>query len=120
MITRESKFQTSVYRKPTFTGLGSSFFSFCPMKFKTTSIQTLIVRAFRICSTYISLHMEFNFLRNFFSNNGYPRSMIDKLIKKFLDTRYSRRNTLTEDASIHDFYVSSPYFCHQSEKMKRN
>ena len=68
----DSTFKTSFFRKPTFTKLGSSFFSFCPLKFKTTSIQKLIVRAFRICSTYSSLHIEFDFLRKFFFNYGYP------------------------------------------------
>ena len=51
------KFQLSVYRKPTNTGLGISFFSYCPMKYKINSIKTLISRAYKICSSYPLLHI---------------------------------------------------------------
>ena len=38
-VTRhDNSFQCSIYRKPTFTGLGTSFFSFTPLRFKITSI----------------------------------------------------------------------------------
>ena len=44
-ISREnSRFVTSVYRKQTFTGLGLSYFSHCPIIFKINSIKTLLNR----------------------------------------------------------------------------
>ena len=77
-------FQTSVFRKPTFTGLGSSFFSFSPLKFKIAPIMTLLTRAYRICSDKLSFQVELNFLSKFFANNGYPKYLIEKYIKNFL------------------------------------
>ena len=59
-------FETSVYRKNTFSGLGISNFSFCSNAFKLNSINTLLFRAYGICSNYFHLHNEFNFLINFF------------------------------------------------------
>ena len=109
-------FSTSVYRKNTFTGLGSSFFSFCPFRFKTTAIQTLIVRAYRICSNFHSLHLEFQFLRNFFQSNGFPVSLVDKYIKKFLNSLYIKKTQSDSNSNV--FYFSFPYFGHQSEKLK--
>ena len=59
-------FETSVYRKNTFSGLGISNFSFCSNSFKLNSINTLLFRAYGICSNYFHLHNEFNFLIIFF------------------------------------------------------
>ena len=78
-----SKFDVSVYRKPTFSGLGSSFYSFCPFNFKLNSINTLLFRAYNICSTYLYLHEEFKFLVNFFRSNGYCSKFVEKQISKF-------------------------------------
>ena len=79
LITRSNnKFHTSVYRKPTFSGQGLSFFSFCTFRFKLNSIKTLLHRAYNICSSYVSQDSEFNFLRQYFKNNGYALSLIEK------------------------------------------
>ena len=40
-------FETSVFRKDTFSGLGISFFSFCVYKFKINAIKTLLFRAYK-------------------------------------------------------------------------
>ena len=69
LISRdEYGFSTSVYRKNTFSGLGLSFFSFCSERFKTNSIKTLICRGYKICSNYINIDEEFNFLKRFFKD----------------------------------------------------
>ena len=118
VITRGSSFLTSVFRKPTFTGLGTSFFSFCPLRFKLTSIQTLINRAYRICSDFNSLHIEFEFLRSFFQKNGYPVSLVNKCIRRFLDSLYLKKERSSTIETGEDFYISIPFFGHQSEKLK--
>ena len=59
---QDNVFLTSVHRKPTFSGLGSSYFSFCTKKFKFNSILTILNRVFNICSNYKFLHDEFQFL----------------------------------------------------------
>ena len=74
----------SVYRKPTYTPLGINFFSYIPILFKINAIKTLLYRAYSVCSDYITMHDEFNFIKNFFLNNGFPESLIDSIIKKFL------------------------------------
>ena len=43
-------FQTSVYRKPTFSGLYMNWESFYPRSRKTNLVKTLVHRAVRICS----------------------------------------------------------------------
>ena len=56
-------FSTSVYRKPTFTGLTTKITSFLPIDFKKNLILTLSTRAFYICSNYFSLHNEFRYIK---------------------------------------------------------
>ena len=55
----------SVFRKPTFSGLGTSFFSFCFFNFKINSIKTLLHRAFSLSSSYLIFHEEVKFLRDY-------------------------------------------------------
>ena len=45
-------FSTSVYRKPTFTGLFTNFDSFIPVSFKRGLLYTRLGRYFKICSSY--------------------------------------------------------------------
>ena len=48
-------FSTSVYRKPTFTGLFTNFDSFIPISYKTGLINTLLFRYFNISSFMLKL-----------------------------------------------------------------
>ena len=112
----DNSFITNVYRKPTFTGLGISFFSFCTKQFKINSVKTLIHRAYNICSTYNYLHTEFKFLENFFFKNGFPTKVIQTYICKFLSKMYNPVATVPQSDS--SFYITLPYFGQQSEKLK--
>ena len=77
-ITREyNKFNTSVYRKETFTGLGLSYFSHCPNIFKINSIKTLLTRASNISSTFTALNKELIFLRKYFCNNALLKFFVN-------------------------------------------
>jgi len=121
-ITRsKGRFESSVYRKDSFTGMGTSFFSYTPFIYKINSIKTLICRAYNVCSSYISLHNEFEFLRNFFCGNGFPRSIVDNQIRKFLDRQsescasVSRSIPTTRDTNL---FITLPYFGSQSEKLR--
>ena len=58
-IFRDSgKFQTSVYRKPTFSGVLTNFESFLPILHKYNLDSTLLHRVFIICASYRTLHFE--------------------------------------------------------------
>ena len=67
--------ETGVFRKPTFTGLGMSFFSFTPKSYKLSLIKTLIYRAYHISSTYKKFHEEIIFLKKYLFENGYPEDI---------------------------------------------
>ena len=82
----DSSFLTSIYRKPTFTGLYLDCHSFAKKSRKLNLIRCLSYRALNICS---ECKIE-NELRAIFIDNGYPEDVIDSNIKytvtKFRDT----------------------------------
>ena len=117
LVTRvNDKFETSTFRKSTFTGLGTSFFSFIPFSFKLNGIKTLINRGYKVTSNCVSRNSEFNFLKQFFFNNGFPSSLVQSQINKFLNNVNSSETS--NESSGENFYVSFPYFGQQSEKFK--
>ena len=78
------KFQTSVYRKPTFSGVLTNFESFLPISYKYNLASTLLHRGFMICSSCKTLHFEILKLKQIFRSNGYPKNFIDRCIKMCL------------------------------------
>ncbi|XP_069972021.1 uncharacterized protein [Penaeus vannamei] len=71
------RFHTSIYRKPTFTGLGLHFLSNIPYIYKINSIKTLITRAYNLCSNWSSFHDEMNFLKDIFEANSSEETVCD-------------------------------------------
>ena len=85
VIREQGKFSTTIYRKPTFSGVYCNFESFLPSVYKFGMVYTLVHRCFRICSDWTNFHAELTFLKKIFRKNGYTESFIDKCFKKFLD-----------------------------------
>jgi len=114
-------FNTSVYRKETFTGLGTSFFSFCTFRFKINSLKTLLHRGYRISSNFINMHTEFEFLKNFFLDNGFPLGLIQSHINSFLNNVFQPKvPTIDCNAYTSELFFKVPYFGHQSEKLRKD
>ena len=106
LISRSShNFNTSVFRKKTYTGLGTNFYSSCFFNFKVNSILTLLHRAFTVSSDWLLFHTEIEFLRKYFFDNCFPKFLIDKLVKKFLDTKYRPVCPIPTVPKL-DFYAS--------------
>ena len=112
-------FTSSVYRKPTFTGLTMNFNSFTPFLYKINLIRTLIHRAYNICSSYFQLHEEFKFMTKFLTDNGFKITVIEKHIKNFLNSQYNDRPKLST-CSKQDIYFKLPFYGNESFKIKKN
>ncbi|CAH8544682.1 unnamed protein product [Dicrocoelium dendriticum] len=67
--------QRCVYRKSTWNGQYTNFYSFVPLRFKRNLINTLVSRAERICSND-TLAEELECIRLVLRENGYPESFI--------------------------------------------
>ena len=85
-ITCENnKLVTSVYRKPTFSGVFTNFESFIPEMHKRGLIETLLHRSFRLCLSYENFHCEIKTLKSIFKHNNYPQNFMTQCIKNFLN-----------------------------------
>ena len=79
------RFSTSIYRKPTFTGLFTNFHSFIPLAYKRSLISCLLYRIFNLCSSYENFHVQLEVIRKLFNLNGFPSHMFDHLAHRFLN-----------------------------------
>ena len=71
--------------KKTFSGVHTNFKSFIPETYKIGLIKSLLFRCFSLCSDFIKFHHEIDKLKSILYKNSYPRDLIDKCIKEFLD-----------------------------------
>ena len=85
IIHDSGKFQTSIYRKSTFSAVLINFESFLPTSCKYNLVSTLLHRGFMICCPYKTLHFEVLKLKQIFRSNGYPQNFVDRCIKMYLD-----------------------------------
>ena len=63
------------------------------------------------------MHTEFEFLTHFFSNNGYPKSLVQSTINRFLNHRLTNSSPVLTVCKKPLYFVS-PYFGHTSVQMK--
>ena len=112
-----NKFVTSIYRKPTFTGLGMNYLSSIPQLFKVNSIRTLIYRAYHLSSSYLNFHKEVEFLQQYFKNNNFPVNLFQKHLKSFLHKIYNP-SPIVHTVDKRKMYISLPYYGYISEKIR--
>ncbi|XP_046851727.1 uncharacterized protein LOC124445026, partial [Xenia sp. Carnegie-2017] len=99
------KFTTSVYRKPTFTGLFTNFHSFIPLTYKFSLVSCLLHRIFNLCSTYENFHTQLEFTRKSLTKNGFPSRIIDQITRRFLN------NTFAPKPPVLTAHKMPIYFC---------
>ena len=79
-------FLTSVYRKPTFTGLYLNWHSFATKSRKSNLIRCLSYRVLNICSD-CKIENELKVIKDIFIDNRYPEEVIDVNIT-YIVTRF--------------------------------
>ena len=115
---KDNAFFTSVYRKPTFTGLGLRYISFLPTPYKDNLIQCLIHRAYKISSTFNLFHQDVQKLRQFFSANFYPQFLFDIYLKKYLDNIFTPKLPVLSVPKL-PIYIVLPYLGNPSHHCKK-
>ena len=78
-------FTTTVYHKPTFSGVYSNFSSFIDDECKHSLIFTLLFQIFSIVSDFSKFHEEVNYLKDALKKNYFPTTLVDKCIKILLN-----------------------------------
>ena len=69
---------TRVYRKKTFTGLLTNYFSFTSYSYKVGLIKTLVDRAYKINNTWLGFHEDINKLTDILKKNLFPAHLINR------------------------------------------
>ena len=105
------------YQKSTYTGLLLNFKSFARISYKISLIKCLtdrsfkiclIDRLFKICNNWNSFHNDIENIKSNLIKNAYPPFLIDKVIKKYLDYKFSsNQNHLKDTPDVH--YFKLPY-----------
>ena len=73
LINNDTDFPvTSVYRKKTFTGLLTNYFSFTSHSYKLGLIRTLAERAYKINNTWLGFHEDITKLTKILQKNLFP------------------------------------------------
>jgi len=112
-----NSFSTSVYRKPTFSGLGTNFFSNIYHKYKSSSLSTLINRAYKLSSSFANFHQEIEFLRVYFVQNSYPTRLFNRMVKQYLNNVYKSHN-IVPTVPKRILYLELPYIGFHTNKLK--
>ena len=86
IFCENKKFATNVYRRKTFSRIYTNFKSFIPKTYKIGLIKPLLFWCFSLCSDFIKFYHEIDNLKSILYKNRYPRNLVDKCIKVFLDT----------------------------------
>ena len=88
-ITRQNnQLKTSVYRKPTFSGVYTHYESYIDQSYKKSLIFTLLSCCYSICSDYTVFHLKVEKLGEILKKNSYPSGIIELSIKTFLSRLY--------------------------------
>ena len=112
LISNNENLQTSVFHKKTYTGLLLNYSSFVPDSYKYGLIKTLIDRIYKISSTWTSFDVDLKNLKQVLLNNQYPLTMIDNVIKKYLQNAVNKTNTgsmSVEMPNIETRYFKIPF-----------
>ena len=80
-------------------------------------IKCLIDRSFKICNNWNSFHNDIENIKSNLIKNAYPPFLIDKVIKKYLDYKFSSNQSQLKDKSdVHYFKI--PYIGNLSHHIK--
>ena len=115
---KNGKFVTSVYRKPTFSGVFTNYESFIPTYQKRGLLHTLLYRSFSICCDFKTFHLEIYHLKTILIKNNYPLNFIDSCVKSFLNKLYTPK-VVVSNVPKRNVFVKLPFFGSTSFQIRK-
>ena len=111
---KNSKFDSSVYQNPTFSGFFTNYESFIPTYLKRGFFRILLHRTFSICGDFKKFHLEIDHLKTILRKNKDPPNFIDSCIRACLDKLYTPitilQNVLKRNFSVKLSFLASTFF----------
>ena len=93
------------------------FKSFTSFSYKISLIKWLMDMSFKICNNWNSFHNDKENIKSNLIKNVYPPFLINKVIKKYLDYKFSsNQNQLKDKSDVH--YFKLPYIGNLSHHIK--
>ena len=124
LISNRDGCKTSVYHKPTYTGLLTNFKSFAPHEYKKRLVNTLLDRTYKINSSWGGFDIDVKSLSKSLLRNLYPKRFIDKCIKTFLNKKLENKkqtninNNNDDNNDVQTRYITLPYIGDYSKVTK--
>ena len=115
LVTRENnQLTTSLYRKPTHTGLYLLWESCQNRQYKLGLIKTLVIRIHRICSKQETIIKQIDLLKETLQNNGYPPHIIRRGISeaKVIIHKQSKGEITKKDEKV--VFFTTTYYGQES------
>ena len=111
VIRKDHEVETTVYRKSTNNDIYLHWQSFSPTTWKRGTLQTLVSRAFKVCSNDQHLQNEIKHLKKVFRDiNGYPNWIIEQTIEKVKNQNEMTRSTqVTTNTEENEHLLMLPY-----------
>ena len=119
VLKKGCKLKTSVYRKPTNTGLLLHHQSHVDKRYKKSLLKTMLNRAFHLSSTWESFKSECDHLTAMFTKLKYPDSLIKSTICHFV-TSVRSENPEVQAQSTNENYCSPNSFAFQRSKVSEH
>ena len=111
LISNDYKVETTVYRKSINNDTYLHWKLFSPTTWKRGSLQTLVSRAFKVCSNDQLLENEIKQFKKVISDiNGYPNWIIEQTIEKVKNQNEMTRSTqVTTNTEENEHLLMLPY-----------
>ena len=105
------------YHKSTYTGLLLNLKSLTSFSYNISLIKCLVDWSFKICNNSNSFHNDIENIKSNLIKDEYPPFLINKVIKKYLDYKFSsNQNRLKDKSYVH--YFKLPYIDNLSHHIK--
>ena len=111
-------YNTTVYRKPTFTSLFLNFNSFSPLKYRLSALKSLTYRALKLCSNLSFFITEMTKIRLMFLRNSFPAWILDRTIRQTL--KKLANNCAKVGPRKEPFYIGLPFRGKSTESVRRS
>ena len=104
IIKDNGKIETDVYVKDTDRGIYLNYNSYCSEKYKLSIIKTLIHRAYKLCSKWVTFTLEVERIKQNLINSSYPQRIVEDTIKNVINNLINKENNKPKKEKITFYY----------------
>ena len=108
VIRRVDKYVTTIYRKPTFTGVYLNWTSLTARRYKISLIRCLAERIWRVCTEESTKRDELEKLKVILGRNEYPPEIVERSLAEFVESKTKPNQEKVAEKTLKRF-LKLPY-----------